>query len=601
MAKSKFWQLIDGYDASASQSVGKSFAVFSYSGTVKQKTKHSLSHRISDLAERISRLFSYTSTKAYGALSLTFGILTLIFHFSGEYFGAYKGAGNAALIIGIVFSLLSIPLLLIDRPIGIVFQDLAIIEFILFEFFCMKRVHRVDNPPSIHPIVAACFGATIALLGFFVPIQIILVIISALTFIYFSLASPEFSYIVTLLVLPYISHLPYAEYVFFGIICVTLVSFLRKVVCGKRVIHIEQYDILIGFFIFALLISGIFVKGVDSFTGSLGLFVLSLGYLLTSNIVANRRLADCAINAVALSSLPAAIIAFYEVISAAFSNVGLEVLLAAGVGSSFGDPAAYAAYLIIAIPLILIRVTQSRGVIRFLYFLLLILNTGAVIFTAQRFAWLVLLIGIALFFSYRAKYVAPFVIILLFVLPYVLILLPGDATAFIFTSSDIALLPSRIIELWAEALRVLSENPLVGIGIGKACFAEEFLPLGFEGIENSHNFFIEIGLEAGIGALAIFLLLLIVRLRHRAMYQRYLKESDMSLVSTMTAITTSALIILGTTYYLFENMEITYLFWFVFGLGGAALRVAKRERDDKVLYYEDTKSPNSSVAEIKIK
>ena len=78
-------------------------------------------------------------------------------------------------------------------------------------------------------------------------------------------------------------------------------------------------------------------------------------------------------------------------------------------------------------------------------------------------------------------------------------------------------------------------------------------------------------------------------------------KSDMALISRIESVTAGSLIILGTTYYLFESMEITYLFWFVFGLGSAALRVAKRERDDKILYYEDTKSSDFSVAEVKIK
>ena len=167
--------------------------------------------------------------------------------------------------------------------------------------------------------------------------------------------------------------------------------------------------------------------------------------------------------------------------------------------------------------------------------------------------------------------------------------------------ADAALLPSRLGELWRVALEVLSANIFFGIGIGEGCFAEEFSPLGFEGVENAHNFFIELGLEAGVFALLAVLLLFVVRFRHRAIYQRYLGESDMSLISTMEAITASSLILLGTTFYLFENSVITYLFWFVFGLGSAALRVAKRERDDKILYYEDIKSPDSSVAEIKIK
>lgn len=600
MAKSKFWRLIAGYESSGTGSVGKRFTDVSFSGAVNQRTKRSMSFRIQNLIGRISDLFSYTSTKSYGALSLTFGILTLIFHFSGEYFGAYREAGMSALIIGIVFSMLSIPLLLIDKPLSMLLQDFAISDFILFDFFCLKRAHRVDGAPSVNPLIAACLGMVPALIGVFVPIRFVLIAIALLTFVYLAFVSPEFSYIFTLIALPYVFYFPYASYLLFGVICVTLVSFLRKVAYGKRVLHIEQYDILIALFVLALLISGIFVKGVDSFVGAFGVSVLSLGYILTSNIVTNRRLADCAINAVILSSIPAAIIALYEFLSAVFSGAA-HAVFSTGVSASFSTPDAYAVYLLIVIALTVTRMVQSRGFVRFLFITILFFNTGALVFTAQRFALLVLILGVALFFAYRVRYVAPFAATIFIALPYILVLCFGDSTGFVFASTDGSLMPSEITELWTAALEVLSKNAFIGIGIGDGAFAQEFLPLGFDGIKNSHNFFIELGLEAGAFALVAVLLLLAVRFRHRATYQRYLKESDMSLISTMTAVMTSMLIIFGATNYLFESAEITYLFWFVFGLGSAALRVAKHECDDRVLYYEDAKSPDFSVAEIKIK
>ena len=600
MAKSKFWRFIDGYDAHTSHAVGKSFIDLSYSGAVNQRMKRAATFRISSLARRVTELFAYTSTKSYGAGSLAFGILTLILHFAGNYFGAYAEAETTTLIIGIVFSVLSVPLLLVDRPLCVLLQDIPITDFILYEFFCIKRVSRREGVPSIHPLIAICLCALPPLLGYFVPLWTVVLAIAALVFVYVTLTSPEFSFIATLLVLPYLNYLPYTEIVFLALVLVTLVSFLRKVAYGKRVLHIEQYDLLIGLFVLSILVSGIFVKGVESFTGSLGMLVLSFGYVLTSNMVTNRRLADRVINAFVISSVPAGVIAVSEFVRAAFDGSGLSAI-SVGAGSSFGDPAVYAAFLVIVLPLTVALLGQSRGMLRVFYSLVLILNTGAVILTAERFAWLALLLGVFIYFAHKAPYASPLVVCMLAVFPYVLFLFPSEALSTVFSNTLNGLSVDELSELWQAATGVFSDNALLGIGIGEECFAEEFSGLGFAGVTNSHNLFLEIGLEAGIVALASLVLLIIVRFRHRSVYKSYVKDSQLSLISTMTAIAITCLIILGTTYYLFENMAILYLFWFVFGLGSAALRVAKREHDDKILYYEDIESPDSSVADIKIR
>ena len=50
-------------------------------------------------------------------------------------------------------------------------------------------------------------------------------------------------------------------------ILLAVLSFIRKVVYGRRAFFIEQYDIIIGVMLLVILISGIFIKGDDSFFG----------------------------------------------------------------------------------------------------------------------------------------------------------------------------------------------------------------------------------------------------------------------------------------------------------------------------------------------
>ena len=52
--------------------------------------------------------------------------------------------------------------------------------------------------------------------------------------------------------------------------------------------------------------------------------------------------------------------------------------------------------------------------------------------------------------------------------------------------------------------------------------------------------------------------------------------------------------------YIWSSTSAYYLFWCIFGMGSATLRVAKRDYDDKVLYYEETGDSDSSVIDIEI-
>jgi hypothetical protein len=65
----------------------------------------------------------------------------------------------------------------------------------------------------------------------------------------------------------------------------------------------------------------------------------------------------------------------------------------------------------------------------------------------------------------------------------------------------------------------------------------------------------------------------------------------------MVAILLSA----GLTEYIWSDVTVYYLFWCILGLGSAALRIAKREHDDKVMYYGDLASVDSSVLDVKIR
>ena len=118
--------------------------------------------------------------------------------------------------------------------------------------------------------------------------------------------------------------------------------------------------------------------------------------------------------------------------------------------------------------------------------------------------------------------------------------------------------------------------------------------------ESSSNLFIEIGLEAGALALISFLVLLVIRMNHRTGYHHFVKSSQTATVSRVSEACVFCLVVFGTANYIWSDLSAYYLFWCIFGIGSAAMRVAKKDYDDRELYYEDTRAVDYSVIDVEI-
>ena len=167
--------------------------------------------------------------------------------------------------------------------------------------------------------------------------------------------------------------------------------------------------------------------------------------------------------------------------------------------------------------------------------------------------------------------------------PYALMLIFPQQIASIIGISTDGLYPADIIRLWEATLDIFSKNAFLGIGIGSEVFLAEIAKYGFQ-VTNSHNLFLEIAAEAGVFALLAFILIIWVRMRHRVVYNKYLAKSDIRIISSSAACAVFVLITIGATVYIWQDLSLYYLFWCVFGVGSATLRIAKQEWDDRQLY-----------------
>lgn len=596
MARLSLSDVLDGYELPESSDEagrGKKFICRTLTGNTSPAMLHFSRRGIAKLLSVLSEKITYISAKSYGAMSLSFGLITIILSFLADYDSATRYDTTISFIIGVVFALLSIPLLLTDKPFVFILQDFKLTDKILFEFLCINRVPRDETKKPMPTVVTTIFGSLLALLGFLMPAYMVLLLFFGVVFLMLALGSPEFSFLSTFFVLPYASIIPEGETLVLALVILTSVSFVRKVVSGKRVFCLEQYDVLVVALTLAMLITGIFVKGVESFLSSLVMLSMTCGYFLASNLITNRRLADCMLLSVMLSSIPGTVCSYVTLISMLIDGRGADIFKD-GIAGFFPSADVCATFLIVVISFSFALVRQHHGKSKTPYIVVLVFNIGALILTAQSFAVVIMLLGALMYLMRKvSRHAVGIIGLATIALPYILVTV-------LSLVDPIHTGVGELVSIWGASLTAFLDNMILGIGMGADSFISEMGKYGIMGALDSSNLFIEIALEAGLFAFLLLVILLAVRYRHRTIYYPYVGKSQVSALAPAASVALICLAAYGAVHYIWSQSVSYYLFWCVFGLGSAALRVARKEFDDRTLYFEDNINRESSVIDVKI-
>lgn len=600
MAKHTFFEMLGGYTNGDNESSGKKFRSQTVTGSANRVSITRIGKYVSRFFDKLTKVISYTQSRTYGTFFCVFGVLSLVIHYIKDYISAYTVIPLEVVMMGVAFSLLSIPFFISDKPLSVALQNNPITDFIFFEFFCIRRMHKNDSVRGISPIFGVILGVMFAILGAIVPLWTVALGLAVALYLFLTFLSPEFSFFSIFIIMPHLSFDTKGMFLA-ALVAVTLISYGRKVLLGKRVYYFEQYDLNLFVMLFCILISGIFIKGMDSFVSSVVMILLGMGYVLASSLVTNRRLADCLINAVIISSIPVSVIAISESIYNIFKD-GFASFR--GATATFDKPYTLAIFLIVSLSFSTYFVdVRRKKAAKMLYAFTMLINFAALFFTMSFWAFGAMLIGTLAFLVQKMRHGAGITLFALSIIVYGLLFVPHEYIAAI-ASEDIvnSLGLSDSMSRWHTSLLMLKEHIFLGVGIGEESFLTEIANYSANyDYHNSGNFLLEIACEAGIISLAAFILIYVVRVRHRSIYQPYVKNSSVSKISGYTTSITVMLMVYGAFNYIWADMTMYYLFWCVFGLGSASLRVAKGEFDDRVAYFSDGSAEDSSSIDISIR
>ena len=462
MKDSSFLEVLGGYDKKSEDSTGTRFAAIHITGHTSLAELPRASTRFMQFTGSVADTLAFTSARTYGLFLIIFGALSLILHLVKDYFSQYDNLSIATLVIGIVFTVLGIPLVITDKPIASAIEGFAPTEYLFYEFFCLPVMHRRNK--DIRGLSAgwAVFLATLlAVLGAVVPLGYVAVAIVGCVYVYLTMLAPEFSFYLIFIILPMFPMLDGGEFVLAAMVAVTMISFVRKVMLGKRVFPLEKYDVLLFLMVGFILISGIFVKGMESFTSSVLLAILASGYCLTSSLVTNRRLADGVVKSVIISSLPVSVIAIVETVIKILEG-GLSSF--DGAVATFDDSRSLGLFLLVSAALSGYFVVARRQVSRkVIYSVTLFLSLIGMALTLEPWLFVTLLVGVLAYIIQTNRRAVGVLLGILAVLPYLLLFLPSSWLMQLESMPFISMLGfDKAVAVWINSRKMFIDNFFIG-------------------------------------------------------------------------------------------------------------------------------------------
>ena len=569
--------------AHAKATKGKFFFSYGFSGRLTPRLARLVSTRAFSLGRRISSIAAATSARAYATALLIYGILTVILNLGADFFN--MTSSMFSIIFGAVLSLFSVSLFFSDKPIGMAVSDSRVLDFIVYEFFCIKRPNREGSTRGFNTLLLAFSAVALSLVGFLLPYYLIPTLALGIFLAYFSFISPEFPLFLSLSTLPFLPYIPRYDVILATLSFIMALSFLRKVAFGKRTYNFELYELLVFGIIAAFLVSGIFYGGISSFVRALTFIPIALAYSVTSNVVLNRRLCDCLLGSVIFSSVPTSVIATVQ-FSLLATRVGFFEALSVGVRAAFDNSITLSAYLTVSMIFTVFYLFEKelkRG--RALLLPLFLLQASALIFAGSRVS--LIAIGSALLLALFAKgftRALPFGAILAFLLPPAIVAALSLPELSRFSSIILGEELSAFTERIGTALDTVMKNPIFGIGVG---VGEGNVPM-------------LVGLAVSVGTLAALFLfaIIVMRIFHVSAFSRYLRESHFGSFAVISLAAIASLSAFGSVYFILSDDTLAYLFFSVFALGGAACRGAKESDDELRLYYHYSKREYSATIDV---
>lgn len=543
-----------------------------------------------NLLRRISGKLLTARLASFGIFFFSYGFYLIWIELIKEYVLPNDTMTWSGMMIGGAYIVLGTVFLFSGKNVAYVVYHSKILYAILFDFFGIRTVEVAEaaqadvkkawNLPFV-------FGMLFGLTSIVIDPMTILIGIFVFALVAVVMGSPESGIILICVLLPFVGTLYLA-----ALICLTIVSYIFKLICGRRVFRLQPLDFTVIAFLLFVVFGGIFTMDDSSFS-KMAVFVCFMSaYFVIKNIISSPYWVKRCLYALVLSSALISAYGIYQnyfgMISTQWQDISVFSEIRGRVVSSFGNPNVLGEFLILIFPITLgLMVSAKKANESFFLFVSALLSCWCLVFTWSRGAWIGCIIATALFLCVSSKYFFTAGILSLPVIG-VFALLRSDFMIIQRLTNFADSSTSYRLNIWRGVLRMLKDVGLFGIGIGESAFGRVYpiyAPTGVEAAPHSHNLYLQITVEMGVVALIFFLIFVFMFAQFSFSFcKNALNRSNKQIcIGIFSGIL--ALLIQGMTDYVWYNYRIFLLFWIIVGLGVAHVYAAKNTEEESMGLY----------------
>lgn len=561
----------------------------------------------------VSRIMA-CKLRIYGVFSFLLGSMIFAEYFILRYSFPGANADTVYNIFGAVLFAASIPLLASKNTLSEALKRSILCKKIIVGFFGIddNRINKYSKRGGDSYLIAVISAFALAIITLFVNPLTVLLFILALVVFCLIMTIPETGVIITVFAVPFLDFSSHPTLSLCAMVSVTALSYIIKLICARRVFRFHLIDFFVTVFGAMIFFGGVFSHGGEnSFRTAVSYCVLLAGYFLVVNLMRTKAWLNRCVNAFLLS---ATLVSLYGIFQYYFTDlevkwldVGMFPDISGRVVSTFDNPNMLSVYLVLALPFAVAHLLDSKNIRSIIWRIIQICLMGyCCVLTWSRGGWVGVIAAVILFFiMYSPHTLTAFIFLALPVCavgPYAVSKLPsafvGRFTSIVTASDSSSLFRFKT---WKGVISMIRDNFIGGIGVGTDVFSDTYAAYavsGTEVVKHAHSLYLQIFVSLGIIGILAFAVLIFLFLQNGLEQSR-----DSSDGTTRSAILAgiSAIVgtlIMGTVDYIWYNMRVFFVFWFVFAIVCAYAYADRAEHSNSFVPMDPDETQSDIYMEI---
>lgn len=349
---------------------------------------------------------------------------------------------------------------------------------------------------------------------------------------------------------------------------------------------------IVGLFV-VLMICVYFIAALNSFSKGKSLQIwavyavmMSFFFVVINTIKSKKQLFDLC-RAFVISGFFVCLYGVYQyVFGVSGANAWLDEEMFEGISmrvySTLENPNVLGEYILLVLPICIALLWRAEKPISKLFYLVLAaVCFGTLILTFSRGCWIAIMVAAAIYVTFVCGKLWGLVLLALPILPFVIPETIISRFASVGNMSDSS--TSYRVYIWMGTLLMMKDFWISGIGIGEEAFKSVYPFYSYSAIvaPHSHNMFLQVWVETGIGGIAVFLLTLLMWFKQLCRGHEVALDKALKTLLVGIAAAVCAFMVQGMFDNCFYNYRVFMLFWFVLALGVAAVNAAKSESAER--------------------